>query len=88
MKITLDWENGRTNVIEDVMDYAIFGKADLIAAVNEKLDDEKAWEKLSEEQRMALFSTVKKNIGYFESLPTTEEFYGEVESTLSELGIL
>lgn len=88
MKITLDWGNGRTDVIEDVMDYAIFSKADLITAVNEKLDDEKAWEKLSEEQRDALFSTVKKNIGYFESLPTTEEFYGEVGSTLFELGIL
>ena len=88
MKIILDWENGRTDVIEDVMDYAIFGKADLISAVNEKLDDEKAWEKLSEEQRDALFSTVKKNIGYFESLPSTDEFYGEVESTLSELNIL
>ena len=87
MKITMDWGNGRVEVIEDVMDYAIFSKEDLISAVNDRLEDENAWDKLDNDIKEQLFAIVKKNIGYYESLPDMEGFYSEVDFALKELKV-
>ena len=83
----MDWGNGRVEVIEDVMDYAIFSKEDLISAVNDRLEDENAWDKLNDDIKEQLFAIVKKNIGYYEYLPNTEEFYSEVDFALKELKV-
>lgn len=88
MKITIDFENGQpAEVIEDVMDYAVFGKDDLIRDFNEIMEGQITWDDLSVANQDDLYRTVKKNISYFESLCSSEDFYGEVRSAISELGL-
>ena len=91
MKIIIDYENGRTSTIEDVMDYSILSKEDLEQAVNDGFEGDeinKKYADLDEETKSELWSRVKKNCSYFDSLPSVEEFRGEVYNVMRELGLL
>jgi hypothetical protein len=43
---------------------------------------------LTKDVQNELWSKVKKNCKYFESLPSMDEFRGEVEDVMRELGLL
>lgn len=88
MKITIDFENGQpAEVIENVMDYAVFGKDDLIRDFNEIMEGQITWDDLSVAEQDEMYQTVKKNISYFDSLCSSEDFYGEVRGAITEVGI-
>lgn len=93
MKIIIDFEDGHTKpiTIENVMDYSILAKEDLEQAVNDQFEGDeinKKYADLDEETKSELWSRVKKNCGYFDSLPSVEEFRGEVYDVMRELGLL
>ena len=91
MKIIIDYENGRTSTIEDVMDYSILSKEDLEQAVNDGFEGDeinKKYADLDEETKSELWSRVKKNCSYFDTLPSVEEFRGEVYNVMRELDLL
>lgn len=91
MKIIIDYEDGHTNTIENVMDYSILAKEDLVDAVNDAFDSEEIennYYNLTEEIQDELWSKVKKNCGYYNSLPSMEEFRGEVVESMRELGLI
>ena len=78
MKITIDFENGTpAEVFEDVMDYVIFDKDDLIRDFDEIMDGQITWSDLSAEEQEAMYMTVMKNISYSDPICTTEEFYDD-----------
>lgn len=88
MKITIDYEDGRnTTVIEDVMDYAVFNKDDLIHDFNEIMDGKITWDELPVKKQGKIFYVVKNNIGCFDSFCSSEEFYCEVRAAITEVGI-
>lgn len=88
MKITIDFENGEpAEVFEDVMDYVVFDKDDLIRDFDEIMEGKITWDDLSVEEQDDMYMTVNKNIHYFETICTTEEFYDEVRSAISVVGI-
>lgn len=91
MKIIIDFEDGRTSTIENVMDYSILAKEDLEQAVNDAFDGdgiENNYNNLTEETKDELWSKVKKNCSYYDSLPSVEEFRGEVDTAMRELDLL
>lgn len=91
MKIIIDFEDGRTSTIKDVMDYSILAKEDLEQAVNDHFEGDgidKNYADLDEETKSELWSRVKKNCSYYDSLPSMEEFRGEVYDVMRELGLL
>lgn len=90
MKIIIDYGDGRTSTFEDVIDYGILAKDDLVDAVNNHFNGEgidRTYDDLSDENKDELWSRVKKNCGYYDSLPSMETFYDEVESVMNELGL-
>ena len=90
MKIIIDYGNGKTSTFEDVIDYGILAKEDLVDAVNNHFEGEdidKTYDDLSDENKTELWSRVKKNCGYYDSLPSMENFYEEVWSVMNELGL-
>ena len=90
MKIIIDYGNGKTSTFEDVIDYGILAKEDLVDAVNNHFEGEdidKTYDDLSDENKAELWSRVKKNCGYYDSLPSMENFYEEVWSVMNELGL-
>lgn len=90
MKIIIDYEDGIQNVIEDVMDYAILSKDDLVQAVNDQFEAEgvdKNYDGLAGDIKEKLFYIVKKECSYYDNLPSMEEFYGEVESAMAGLNL-
>lgn len=91
MKIIIDFEDGRTSTIENVMDYSILAKEDLEQAVNDAFESreiKKDYNNLTEETKDELWSRVKKNCSYFDSVPSVEEFRDEVDNVMRELGLL
>ena len=91
MKIIIDYEDGHTNTIENVMDYSILAKEDLVDAVNDAFDSEEIennYNNLTEEVQDELWSKVQKNCGYYDSIPSMEEFRGEVIDSMRELGLI
>lgn len=91
MKIIIDYEDGHTNTIENVMDYSILAKEDLVDAVNDAFDSEEIennYNNLTEEVQDELWSKVQKNCGYYDSIPSMEEFRGEVFESMRELGLI
>lgn len=91
MKIIIDYEDGHTNTIENVMDYSILAKEDLVDAVNDAFDSEEIennYNNLTEEVQDELWSKVRKNCGYYDSIPSMEEFRGEVVESMRELGLI
>lgn len=91
MKIIIDYEDGHTNTIENVMDYSILAKEDLVDAVNDAFDSEEIennYNNLTEEVQDELWSKVQKNCGYYDSIPSMEEFRGEVVDSMRELGLI
>lgn len=91
MKIIIDFEDGRTSTIENVMDYSILAKEDLEQAVNDAFESreiKKDYNNLTEETKDELWSRVKKNCSYFDSVPSVEEFRDEVDDVMRELGLL
>ena len=48
---------------------------------------DRTYDDLSDENKDELWSRVKKNCGYYDSLPSMETFYDEVESVMNELGL-
>lgn len=91
MKIIIDYEDGHTNTIENVMDYSILAKEDLVDAVNDAFDSEEIennYNNLTEEVQDELWSKVQKNCGYYDSIPSMEEFRGEVVESMRELGLI
>lgn len=91
MKIIIDYEDGHTNIIENVMDYSILAKEDLVDAVNDVFDSEEIennYDNLTEEAKDELWSKVQKNCGYYDSIPSMEEFRGEVFESMRELGLI
>lgn len=91
MKIIIEQDDGRQTIIDDVMDYSILAKEDLEQAVNDRFEDDgidKEYADLDEETKSELWSRVKKNCSYLESVPSVEEFRGEVYDVMRELGLL
>lgn len=91
MKIIIDYEDGRTNTIENAMDYSILSKEDLVEAVNDAFDSEEIennYNNLTEEVQGELWSKVRKNCSYYDSIPSMEEFRGEVFDSMRELGLI
>ena len=91
MKIIIDYEDGHTNTIENVMDYSILAKEDLVDAVNDAFDSEEIennYNNLTEEVQDELWSKVQKNCSYYDSIPSIEEFRGEVVESMRELGLI
>lgn len=91
MKIIIDYEDGHTDTIENVMDYSILAKEDLVDAVNDAFDSEEIennYNNLTEEVQGELWSKVRKNCSYYDSIPSTEEFRGEVVGSMRELGLI
>lgn len=91
MKIIIDYEDGHLNTIENVMDYSILSKEDLVDAVNDAFDSEEIennYYSLTEEVQDEIWSKVKKNCGYYDSIPSMEEFRGEVVESMRELGLI
>lgn len=91
MKIIIDYEDGHLNTIEDVMDYSILAKEDLVDAVNDAFDSEEIennYYNLTEEVQDELWSKVQKNCSYYDSIPSMEEFRGEVVESMRELGLI
>lgn len=91
MKIIIEQDDGRQTIIDDVMDYSILCKEDLEQAVNDHFEGDeidKEYADLDEETKTELWSRVKKNCSYFDSLPSMEEFRGEVYDVMRELGLL
>ena len=90
MKIIIDYGDGKTSTFEDVIDYGILAKEDLVDAVNNHFEGEdidRTYDDLSDENKDELWSRVKKNCSYYDSLPSTENFYEEVWSVMNELGL-
>lgn len=90
MKIIIEQDDGRQTIIDDVMDYSILCKEDLEQAVNDHFEGDeidKEYADLDEETKTELWSRVKKNCSYFDSLPSMEEFRGEVYDVMRELGL-
>ena len=90
MKIIIEQDDGRQSIIDDVMDYSILCKEDLEQAVNDHFEGDeidKEYADLDEETKTELWSRVKKNCSYFDSLPSMEEFRGEVYDVMRELGL-
>lgn len=91
MKIIIDYEDGHTNTIENVMDYSILAKEDLVDAVNDAFNSEEIennYDDLTEEVQDELWSKVRKNCSYYDSIPSMEEFRGEVVDSMRELGLI
>lgn len=92
MRIIIDYEEGgRTDIIENVMDYSILAKEDLVDAVNDFFEGngvENNYDNLTKDVQNELWSKVKKNCKYFDSLPSMDEFRGEVEDVMRELDLL
>ena len=91
MKIIIEQDDGRQSIIDDVMDYSILCKEDLEQAVNDHFEDDeidKEYADLDEETKTELWSRVRKNCSYFDSLPSMEEFRGEVYDVMRELGLI
>lgn len=92
MRIIIDYEEGgRTDIIENVMDYSILAKEDLVDAVNDFFEGngvENNYDNLTKNVQNELWSKVKKNCKYFDSLPSMDEFRGEVEDVMRELDLL
>ena len=91
MKIIIEQDDGRQSIIDDVMDYSILCKEDLEEAVNDHFEDDeidKEYADLDEETKTELWSRVRKNCSYFDSLPSMEEFRGEVYDVMRELGLV
>lgn len=91
MKIIIEQDDGRQSIIDDVMDYSILCKEDLEQAVNDHFEGDeidKEYADLDEETKTELWSRVRKNCSYFDSLPSMEEFRGEVYDVMRELGLL
>lgn len=92
MRIIIDYEEGgRTDIIENVMDYSILAKEDLVDSVNDLFEGngiENKYDNLSKDVQNELWSKVKKNCNYFDSIPSMDEFRGEVEDVMCELGLL
>lgn len=92
MRIIIDYEEGgRTDIIENVMDYSILAKEDLVDSVNDLFEGnriENKYDNLTKDVQNELWSKVKKNCSYFDSLPSMDEFRGEVEDVMCELGLL
>lgn len=91
MRIIIDYEEGgRTDIIENVIDYSIYAKEDLVDSVNDLFEGngiENKYDNLTKDVQNELWSKVKKNCKYFESLPSMDEFRGEVEDVMRELGL-
>ena len=90
MKIIIDYGDGKTSTFEDVIDYGILAKEDLVDAVNNHFEGEgidRTYDGLSDENKNELWSRVKKNCSYYDSLPSMENFYEEVWSVMNELGL-
>lgn len=91
MKIIIEQDDGRQSIIDDVMDYSILCKEDLEQAVNDHFEDneiDKEYADLDEETKTELWSRVRKNCSYFDSLPSMEEFRGEVYDVMRELELV
>jgi hypothetical protein len=91
MKIIIDYEDGNQRAIENVIDYAIYAKEDLVDSVNDLFEGngiENKYDNITKDVQNELWSKVKKNCKYFESLPSMDEFRGEVEDVMCELGLL
>ena len=91
MKIIIEQDDGRQTIIDDIMDYSILAKEDLEQAVNDQFEDDeinKKYADLDEETKDELWSRVKKECSYYDSVPSVEEFRGEVDNTMRELGLL
>lgn len=91
MKIIIEQDDGRQSIIDDVMDYSILCKEDLEEAVNDHFEDDeidKEYADLDEETKTELWSRVRKNCSYFDSLPSMEEFRGEVYDVMRELELV
>lgn len=92
MRIIIDYEDGgRTDIIENVMDYSILAKEDLVDSVNDFFEGngiENNYDNLTKDVQNELWSKVKKNCSYFDSIPSMDEFRGEVEDVMRELGLL
>lgn len=91
MKIIIEQDDGRQTIIDDVMDYSILSKEDLEQAVNDHFEGDeidKEYADLDEETKNELWSRVKKNCSYFDSLPSMEEFRGEVYDVMRELELV
>ena len=91
MKIIIEQDDGRQSIIDDVMDYSILCKEDLEQAVNDHFEDDeidKEYADLDEETKTELWSRVRKNCSYFDSLPSMEEFRGEVYDVMRELKLV
>lgn len=91
MKIIIEQDDGHQTIIDDVMDYSILAKEDMEQAVNDHFEDDgidKEYADLDEETKTELWSRVKKNCSYFDSVPSVEEFRGEVHNVMGELGLL
>ena len=91
MKIIIEQDDGRQSIIDDVMDYSILCKEDLEQAVNDHFEDDeidKEYADLDEETKTELWSRVRKNCSYFDSLPSMEEFRGEVYDVMRELELM
>ena len=91
MKIIIEQDDGRQTIIDDVMDYSILCKEDLEQAVNDHFEGDeidKEYADLDEETKTELWSRVKKNCSYCDSLTSMEEFRGEVYDVMRELGLL
>lgn len=91
MRIIIEQDDGRQTIIDDVMDYSILSKEDLEQAVNDHFEGDeinKEYADLDEETKAELWSRVKKNCSYFDSLPSMEEFRGEVYNVMSELNLV
>ena len=69
------------------MDYVIRDKDDLIRDFDEIMDGQITWSDLSVEEQNGMYMTVTKNISYSDPICTTEEFYDEVRSAISVVGI-
>ena len=91
MKIIIEQDDGRQSIIDDVMDYSILCKEDLEEAVNDHFEGDeidKEYADLDEETKTELWSRVRKNCSYFDSLPSMEEFRGEVYDVMRELKLV
>jgi hypothetical protein len=91
MRIIIEQDDGRQSIIDDVMDYSILCKEDLEQAVNDHFEDDeidKEYADLDEETKTELWSRVRKNCSYFDSLPSMEEFRGEVYDVMRELELV